>query len=95
MCKIDVVLKPTKVAKMSEQKSKKTKIPQRRNPPIYPASFAVGILQNEDIITIDIMDSQHVEPNVSFFSFVLTKRKAKILKEAIDSFLDEEITSNE
>lgn len=90
-----MVSKPIKVAKMSKKTSEKIKIPQRRNLPIYPASFAIGILQSDDIITIDIMDSQNVEPNVSLFSFVLTKRKAKILKESIDNFLNEETTSDE
>lgn len=80
---------------MSEQKSKTKQIPQRRNPPIYPAYFAFGMSPSEDIAIVDIMDQQHVEPNVSFFSFILTREKAEVLSKALDNFLKKGKSSDE
>lgn len=64
--------------------------PKRKTPPIIPMSIAIGISSSEELVIIDIMDSQSLEPNVAFFSFALTKTRAAQIRDAMNHFLKEE-----
>lgn len=69
--------------------------PKRKNSPIFAMGFGIGLSKSEEIMIVDILDPQSYEKNVSSFSFVLTKKKAQILKNAIESFLQDEEDDDE
>ena len=72
----------------NEKRISTRKAPKRKNMPVFPINIAVGFTNLDEIMIVDLIDTQSIDGDLSSFSFVLTKSRAKQLKAAIDKFLN-------